>query len=104
MEAFDWTKLDIEKPNIMAAFENLSAKIFTISEIELFIAEYRSNSQLGKSITIDQIIGHMLKETKLREIKIKFLFQKIIRYTWGQVSDYGLVLSPGITLLNRIAL
>ncbi len=93
MEESDKSKIEILKPKIVEAFENLQRKTFSGSEIEKILRELTDLWHIKKPITIDAFIKFLLDETNLEQIKLRFPSQKVERYIWGEASAYELALS-----------
>jgi hypothetical protein len=81
------------KPDITSVFKHLPQRTFTRSQIEAILSEYRDDWRLPESITVYQFIRFMLDETDLDVVKFEFPSRTIVRYPWGEVSIYDLVLS-----------
>ncbi len=86
-------RLKIAKRDIESYFDGLDSRIFKRSDIEKIIAENRDFWRMAISTTTYQFIQFLLKETQLKEVKLKFPKRAEIRYTWGEVPFFEVVLS-----------
>jgi predicted transcriptional regulator of viral defense system len=87
------TKLNLAKTKIVKVFDGLAQKVFTRAQIEEILYSKREEWKLASSITTYNFIQFMLDETKLDVVKFEFPARNILRYRWGDVSRYELILS-----------
>jgi predicted transcriptional regulator of viral defense system len=87
------TRLKIAKADIIGLFENRGIRVFKRSEIDEILLENRKFWRLSESTTVHSFIAFMLDNTKLQQVNFQFPVRKEIRYVWGKVSVYELVLS-----------
>jgi len=87
------TRLKIAKADIEKHFDGLDSRIYKRSDIEKIIAENREFWRMAVSTTTYQFIQFLLKETKLKQVKLKFPKRTEVRYTWGDVPFFEVVLS-----------
>jgi len=87
------TKLKLAKRKIIKPFDGLAQKVFTRTQIEEILYTKREEWKLPSSITTYNFIQFMLDETKLDVVRFEFPSRNILRYTWGDVSRYELILS-----------
>lgn len=86
-------RLKIAKADIIALFESRGTKVLKRSEIDEILFENRKFWRLTDSTTVHSFIAFMLDDTKLEQVDFEFPSRKEIRYIWGNVSVYELVLS-----------
>jgi predicted transcriptional regulator of viral defense system len=86
-------RLRIAKPDIITFFNSQSTRIFQHSDIRRFVSEQREFWRLTDSTTIQNFIDFLLENTRMQMERIEFARRPMIRYTWGQVPTYDLVLS-----------
>jgi hypothetical protein len=84
-------KLQIAKEEIISLFENLPHKIFSHGGIEKLLDENRTSWKLAQSITVSKFILFLL-DAKLKKLRFDFPSRPVIRYTWGDVPLYELLL------------
>jgi predicted transcriptional regulator of viral defense system len=85
------TRLQIAKKDIVNLFENSTRKIFDNSAIEKILDENRNSWRLTQSITTSEFVSFLL-DNKLEKVRFDFPSRPIIRYTWGNVPFYELLL------------
>ena len=85
------TRLQIAKKDIVNLFENSTRKVFDNSAIEKILDEDRNSWRLTQSITTSEFISFLL-DNKLEKARFDFPSRPIIRYTWGKVPFYELLL------------
>jgi predicted transcriptional regulator of viral defense system len=86
-------RFKVAKQDIFAFFEKLGKRVFSAEEIREILEEYRGFWRLPKSLSVFGFILLLIKEVKLKEIELNFPSSRVVRYTWGDVSIYELVLS-----------
>ena len=87
------TRLSIAKADIVKHFESLPIRVFQRSQIDIILAEERGFWRLSESLTVHKFIEFLIDKTELREVRFEFPSRTIIRYTWGEVPLYEVVLS-----------
>jgi predicted transcriptional regulator of viral defense system len=85
--------LKLFKHEITNFFDSYPSQILRRRDIEAILSDNRSNWKLPKNTTVDTFIDFLLSEAKLQVAIFKFPHLKVIRYNWGDVSDYELILS-----------
>ncbi|MDD5010555.1 MAG: hypothetical protein PHQ00_00355 [Phycisphaerae bacterium] len=83
--------LQTAKENIFNLFGSHPHKIFSQSEIEKILDTNRAVWGLAKNVTVSKFILFLL-EAKLKKIRFGFPNRAIIRYTWGDIPFYELLL------------
>lgn len=86
-------KMKIPKRDIINHFEGLPINIFKRSHIEKILSENKEPWRLSDSTTVYSFIDFMLNQTKLELVKFQFPHRNVIRYTWGEMPTYELVMS-----------
>lgn len=87
------TRLSIAKPDIVRHFEDLPMRIFQRSQIESILVEKRGFWRLSESMRVHKFIDFLIIKADLKTIKFEFPSRTIVRYTWGEVPIYEVVLS-----------
>lgn len=87
------TRISIAKPDITKLFDEHSEKIFDPSGIQRILDENRSSWRLAKNMSYSDFINYLVEKTKLKKQVFNFSYRPIIRYVWGNVPLYELILS-----------
>jgi hypothetical protein len=87
------TRIEIAKSDIIEEFDSTKRNIFKRTEIEKILASKREFWRLTQTTGITKFLDFMLEKTKLKKVKLEFPGRNEIRYTWGDYSIYGLVLT-----------
>ncbi len=87
------TRIAIAKPDILKLFDASSQKIFELSDIREILAENRGYWRLAMNMSCSRFIDYLIKNAKLRKEIFGFSYRSIVRYTWGEVPFYELLLA-----------
>lgn len=87
------TRITIAKPDIVKLFDEHPQKIFDSSGIQRILDENRSFWRLAKSMSYSSFINYLVEKTKLKKEVFDFAYRPIVRYTWGNVPLYELILN-----------
>lgn len=87
------TRLKIAKPDILKLFDSFPSRVFSRSQIDKILSDYRDFWRVSPSTSVQEFIDFLLKETRIKFVKFEFPFRKIIRYLWGDATVYEIVLS-----------
>lgn len=87
------SRLKIAKSDIQNHFESLPSNVLTRSHIDKILSENREFWRVSASTTVQNFIDFMLKETKLKLVKLKFPYRTIDRYIWEDASIFEVVAS-----------
>jgi len=87
------TRFKIARDDIIELFENHSKKIFSNADVSVILNTNRRFWRLGKSLTTGKFIQLLLEYTKLTKYEIQFPKEKIVLYSWSDVSVFDLALS-----------
>jgi len=87
------TRISIAKPDIVKLFDEHPQKIFDLSGIQRILDENRSFWRLAKNMSYSDFINYLVKKTKLKKQVFNFSYRPIVRYVWGNVPLYELILS-----------
>jgi predicted transcriptional regulator of viral defense system len=90
-------RLKISQADIEKHFNSLPQKIFRISDIADILTNNRDAWRLSASIATEAFAEYLADHSSLKRIEFAFTSRKEIRYTWGDVPMYELLLSlkPG---------
>ncbi|MCH7928801.1 MAG: hypothetical protein IID03_12610 [Candidatus Dadabacteria bacterium] len=86
------TRFSIAKKDIISFFDSYSTKVLTYGGIAKILSENTSFWRLPVRLSVRSFVD-LLLETRLKEHIFNFPHRKILRYTWGEPSDYNLFLS-----------
>jgi predicted transcriptional regulator of viral defense system len=87
------SRLKIAKRDIQNHLENLPTSMLTRTQIDRILFENREFWRVSVSTTVQNFIDFLLKETKLKIIKLKFPSRTMDRYIWGSASTFEIVSS-----------
>lgn len=87
------TRIAIAKSDILKLFDESSRKIFELSDIRTILAENRGFWRLAMNMSCSSFIDYLIKNAKLRKETFDFAYRPIVRYTWGEVPFYELLLA-----------
>lgn len=87
------TRIQIAKADIVDYFDTLSEKVFDGAEIAGILEENRRFWRLAESMTTRAFIEFLNVRARLKIVRFDFPYRPIIKYTWGEVSLYTVVLS-----------
>ncbi len=87
------TRIAIAKSDIVRFLGEHSQKIFDPSGIQRILDENRSFWRLAKSMSYSDFINYLVEKTKLKKQVFNFSYRPIVRYIWGNVPLYELILS-----------
>lgn len=87
------SRISIAKADIVKLFDSLNKNIFELSDIRGIFNENSSFWRLPMSMSVTSFIDYLIKNAKLKKERFNFSYRPIIRYTWGKVLFYELLLS-----------
>jgi len=87
------TRFNIAKDDITELFEKQSKKTFSNADISIFLNTNRRFWRLGESLTTSKFIQLLLEHTKLKKHELHFHREKIVIYSWSDISVFELALS-----------
>lgn len=87
------SRLKIAKRDIQNHFENFPTNVLTRAQIDRILFENREFWRVSVSTTVQNFIDFLLKETKLKIIKLKFPSRTMDRYIWEDASTFEIVSS-----------
>jgi hypothetical protein len=99
-------RLDVAKPDIVKYFDSLSKPIFETSEIDTILRLQRESWRLEQATTTRKFIDFLTQNTPLKPARFAFPYRPVVKYTWGDVPLYALLLSlrPGAYLTHSTAM
>ncbi|MFA5292617.1 MAG: hypothetical protein WC496_06230 [Phycisphaerae bacterium] len=87
------TRISIAKPDIIKLFDGLNQKIFELSDIREILEKNRAYWRLAMYMSCNNFINFLIKDTKLKKEIFNFSYRSIVRYTWGEIPFYELLLA-----------
>ena len=84
-------------PVIEKFFDELTQKVFRRSELSTILAAQRYSWKLPMAMGVGDFINFLGVESRLRGVELKFPSRPEVRYLWGDVPIYSLLMSikPG---------
>ncbi len=100
------TRVEIAAPDIIKYFGSLSKRIFETSEIGTILELQRESWQLAQTTKTPKFIKFLTQNTQLKTVRFAFPYRPIVKYTWGDVPLYALLMSlkPGTYLTHSTAM
>lgn len=87
------TRFQIAKKDILSLFEEHGKNIFSYNDISKILDENRRFWRLPVNLTANAFVGLLIDHTKLQRQEINFPKEKILRFTWGEISAFSLALT-----------
>lgn len=86
-------RIRIAKADIIEAFEQCQTAVLTRADLERILRDKRAFWRLRQGMTTEEFIKFLLHETKLRKVPLDFPHRKVLRYVWGEIPLYELLMS-----------
>jgi predicted transcriptional regulator of viral defense system len=86
------SRIKIAQKDIIKYFEGLPDKVLKRSDIDNILSSERDFWRLTKSMTTGDFIGFLVKNSKLRQVEFPFPNRKEVRYIWGDVPLYEILM------------
>ena len=86
-------RFQIAKKDIISLFEEYGKNIFSYNDISKILDENRRFWRLAVNLTANAFVGLLIDHTKLQRQEINFPREKILRFTWGEISAFSLALN-----------
>jgi hypothetical protein len=87
------SRIQIAKADIVEYFDSLNKNILDHSEINTILEQNRRFWRLAQSMSCSKFVEFLVKNSKLQVVMFNFPHRGIIKYVWGEVSLYEIVLS-----------
>lgn len=87
------TTLKKAKRQIIRFFDQSPINVYKHSDIKEILFQNRDRWRLAASTTVNSLLTFMLDETELHKLIFNFPYRTDIRYAWGDVSDYEVIIS-----------
>jgi predicted transcriptional regulator of viral defense system len=85
------TSFDIAKKDIVSFFNQRTSRVYTFNEISEILGENKQFWRLPSNFGTKQFIKSLIAKAQLQEFDFVFPKITIKRYTWGEVSLFGLI-------------
>jgi len=98
-------RIEIAAPRILQAMDSAPTRVFTYSQLTSFLETHRSDWNLPDYVSTDLFVRFLSERGKLARVEIRSESQIVARFTWGEVSDFGIAVSirPGAYLSHGTA-
>lgn len=99
-------RIETAKPDIVRYFDSLSKHIFDMGEIAEILDLQRESWRLAQTTKRGKFIKFLVENTQLKIARFAFSYRPVVKYTWGNVPLYALLLSlrPGAYLTHSTAM
>ena len=84
------TLITIANRDIVARFDEQPRPVFKRPELGRILEEHRKNWRLKESMTLEEFIAYLLKNTPLSRIHFKLPHRAETVFAWGDVSPYSI--------------
>jgi predicted transcriptional regulator of viral defense system len=85
--------MKVPTDEIIKYFDDLPIKILTTKHLSDILSKQRHFWRLSEHLYTAKFIDYLLKNAKLARISFKFPFRNIIRYTWGEIPLFEIIIS-----------
>ena len=86
-------RFNIAQKDIVSLFENSDSRIYTPKDLDMLLNVNRDFWRLAKSLSTKSFTELLLTKTRLTKHEFQFPSQKIVRYSWDDISVFELALS-----------
>lgn len=86
------SRIAIAKPDIIKVFDALPGPILRRKEIGKILSQHRQGWRLTQSMTLDEFLDYMVKNTPLDRVDLDLPYRPETLYTWRTVSTYQVAL------------
>jgi len=99
-------RIETAKQDIVRYFDSLSQHIFDMGEIARILELQRESWRLAQTTRTGKFIEFLAENTQLKIVRFAFPYRPVVKYTWGDVPLYALLLSlrPGAYLTHSTAM
>lgn len=82
------TRLTLAKSDIVAMFDEQSGPVFKQSQIGQILDQHRSEWRLPLSLSLTKFIEYLIKNSKLKKVRVDLPHRPETLYIWGEVSAF----------------
>jgi hypothetical protein len=86
-------RIEIAAPKIFQVMDAASRRVYTYSQLTSILYSNRSDWNLPEYISTDRFVNFLIERSKLARVEIASRAQAVVRYTWGEVSDFAVAVS-----------
>jgi hypothetical protein len=83
----------VAAPKIFRVMDTAPRRVYTYSQLTSVLHSSRSDWNLPDYISTDHFVSFLMERGKLVRVEIASRAQPVIRYTWGEVSDFAVAVS-----------
>lgn len=87
------TRLHLARRMILDLFDQHQTKVFRRQDLEAVLSMKREEWRLARSTTLRAFLEYLTKNAKLRRLDFPFAHRNEIRYTWGEVPLFAILLT-----------
>jgi len=86
-------RIEVAAPRIFHALDAAPRRVYTYSQLTALLYSTRSDWNLPDYISTDHFVRFLTERGKLARVEIASGPREVIRYTWGEVSDFAIAVS-----------
>lgn len=87
------TRIQIAQPKIVTYFDEYHKRIFARKDIRKVFDTERESWRLAQSMSLGKFLKYLVNNTALSEARFDFPNRPIVRYFWGDVSLYSILMT-----------
>ena len=87
------TRFSVAKKDIISYFDNDGRQVFSFEDMAKILYKHRSFWRLPVNLSLNDFIGLMTDNTKLREYQVRFPTVHFIKFAWGHITPFTLAMS-----------
>ncbi len=87
------SRIVVAAPAIFRELDIAPRRVYTYSQLTSLLNFNRSGWNLPDYISTDRFVGFLIERGKLARVDITSESQSLVRYTWGEVSDFAIAVS-----------
>ena len=85
--------IEIAAPKIFRFFDAAPTHVYTHSQLSSALNSSRSDWKLPNYLSAESFIRLLIDRGKLHRVELKSETQALVRYTWGETSDFAVAMS-----------
>jgi hypothetical protein len=86
-------RIEVAAPKIFQTLDAASKRVYTYSQFTSLLSSNRSDWNLPDYISTDRFVSFLTERGKLNRFEIPFGAQILVRYAWGEVSNFAVATS-----------
>jgi len=87
------SRIEVAGPKIFQALDAAPRRVYSYSQLTALLYSTRFEWNLPDYISTDHFVRFLLERGKLARVEIRSASPPIVRYTWGEVSDFAVAVS-----------